>query len=71
VIPLPNIGFVILNEQECDNGDEAFHTCSGSTHSGLTVTAIHVVIDNGALGLLPGVNVLVAQAHSDATWSKK
>jgi hypothetical protein len=43
-------------------------TCAGTKHSGLTVRAIHVVVTKGALGLLPGVDVVVAEAHSDATF---
>jgi uncharacterized repeat protein (TIGR01451 family) len=67
-ITLPNIGFVVLNEQTCDGGSAATHTCTGTTHSGLTVRAIHVVVTKNALGLLPGVDVIVSEAHSDATF---
>ena len=67
-IELPGIGFVVLNEQTCDNGSQATHTCSGLNHSGLTVRAVHVVVTKGALGLLPGVDVVVSEAHSDATF---
>ena len=68
VIELPGIGFVVLNEQTCDNGTKANHSCAGTKHSGLTVRAIHVVVTKGALGLLPGVDVVVSEAHSDATY---
>jgi hypothetical protein len=67
-IELPGIGFVVINEQTCDNGSQATHTCAGTKHSGMTVRAIHVVVTKGALGLLPGVDVVVAEAHSDATF---
>ena len=70
VLTVPGIGFVILNEQVCDNGTVATHTCSGTTHSGLTVTAIHVVVLKNALGVLPGADIRVAEAHSDATFIK-
>lgn len=72
VVELPGIGFVIFNEQFCDNG-AALPSCMGSTtpgHSGLTVRAIRVVItapDNPA-GLPAGAEVIVAEAHSDATF---
>ena len=69
-ITLPGIGFVVLNEQTCDDGSKATHTCSGATHSGLTVRAIHVVVEQNALGIsgLPGAEVIVSEAHSDATF---
>jgi len=42
-------------------------TCSGTTHSGLTVRAIRVVLLDPPPGGLPGLEVIVAEAHSDAT----
>jgi hypothetical protein len=70
VIPLLGIGFVILNEQFCDNGGETnTHTCAGADHSGLTVRAVRVVLGPGnLLGLDPGVELIIAEAHSDATF---
>jgi hypothetical protein len=71
-IDLPGIGFVILNEQFCDNNGTLANKCSDGTvpgHSGLTVRAIHVVVtvpDNPA-GLQEG-EVIVAEAHSDAVF---
>ena len=67
-INLPGIGFIILNEQFCDGGTAASHACSGATASGLTVRAIRVVVTvaNGLLGLNPGVEVVVAEAHADS-----
>jgi uncharacterized repeat protein (TIGR01451 family) len=70
VIELPGIGFVILNEQFCDNG-AALPACSdGTGHAGLTVRAIHVIVTAPAnpSGLAPGAEVIVAEAHSDATF---
>jgi uncharacterized repeat protein (TIGR01451 family) len=69
LIDLPGIGFVILNEQVCDSpGTPA--TCVGTSSTGLTIRAIRVVITNPViaeqLGL--GIQVIVAEAHSDATW---
>ena len=46
VIELPGIGFVILNEQFCDDQGTLAHNCSDGTvldHAGLTVRAIHLV----------------------------
>jgi hypothetical protein len=69
VVELPGIGFVILNEQFCDNG-AALPTCtSGSAAgtSGLTVRAIHLVVTvpSNPTGLTPGSEIIVAEAHSD------
>ena len=69
VIPLLGVGFVILNEQFCDNGSRANHTCTGADHSGLTVRALRVVLlPQNILGLDPGVELIIAEAHSDATF---
>ena len=54
---LPGIGFIILNEQVCDNGGLAVNgTCSGAVHSGITVRAVRIVITlaNNLLGLAAG-----------------
>jgi hypothetical protein len=67
-LSLPGIGFVTLNEQFCD-GAGSLPPCAGTTHSGLTVRAIHVVVTNpNAVGAPVGANVVVAEAHSDATF---
>ena len=60
-ITLPlGLGYVVLNEQVPD-GPETGHT-------GLTVRAIRVKI-TGPFGILiPGAEVIVAEAHSDATF---
>src|SRR6266704_3131943 len=43
-ILVPGIGSVTLNEQTCDNGSAP--PCSGAGSSGITVRAIHVIVDN-------------------------
>jgi hypothetical protein len=70
VIDLPGIGFVILNEQFCDNDASLASGCAdGSGHAGLTVRAIHVVVTvpDNPLGVRTG-ELIVAEAHSDATY---
>jgi uncharacterized repeat protein (TIGR01451 family) len=66
-IPLPGgLGSVVLNEHVCTDGaayTPTATTCASTTHSGLTVTAIHVLI---VLGGQAGAEVKVVQAHSDA-----
>ena len=74
MIELPGIGFVILNEQFCDNNGTLANNCSDGTvagHSGLTVRAIHVFVTVPAnpAGLQEG-EVIVAEAHSDATFTE-
>ncbi len=69
---LPGIGFVILNEQFCDNNGTLAANCSDGTvagNSGLTVRAIHVFVTVPAnlAGLQEG-EAIVAEAHSDATF---
>jgi uncharacterized repeat protein (TIGR01451 family) len=59
-ISLGSLGFVVLNEQTSD-GPETGHT-------GLTVRAIHVKLTLPLAPLLRGAEVIVAEAHSDATW---
>ncbi|WP_182378732.1 choice-of-anchor P family protein [Nocardioides sp. WS12] len=67
---LPGIGFIILNEQFCDGGGAANGSCSGPGHSGITVRAVRVVVTvaNNILGLSPGIEVVVAEAHADTTF---
>ena len=70
VIELPGVGFVILNEQFCDNQGTLVSNCSDGSilgHAGLTVRAIRlgVTAPNNPLGLQTG-EVIVAEAHSDA-----
>ncbi|MDX6676031.1 MAG: hypothetical protein QOE31_83 [Solirubrobacteraceae bacterium] len=60
VIPLAGLGFVILNEQVAD-GPQTGHT-------GLTVRAIRVRVTLPLAPLLRGAEVIVAEAHSDATF---
>ena len=67
VIPLGPLGFVVLNEQTCDGGGTP-PTCAGGTHSGLTVRAVRVVLTTPLDPLLRGAEIIVAEAHSDATW---
>ncbi len=71
-ISLPGIGFVVLNEQVCDGGSLAatgHPRCTGGSHSGLTVRSLHVVLLQQFGTFSPGVEVIVAEAHSDATSS--
>jgi uncharacterized repeat protein (TIGR01451 family) len=67
VISLGPLGYIVLNEQFCDGGSLTVPTCGGATHSGLTVRAIRVVLLDPPPGGAPGLEVIVAQAHSDAT----
>ncbi|MFL6158770.1 MAG: choice-of-anchor P family protein, partial [Marmoricola sp.] len=69
-IALPGIGFIILNEQFCDNGAAVSHTCSAAGHTGITVRAVRVVVTvaNNLLHLTPGVELIVAEAHADTTF---
>jgi hypothetical protein len=70
-ITLPGIGFIVLNEQVCDNGGPtSTHSCEGYPHSGITVRAVHVVITvaNNVLGLQPGIQLVVAEAHADTSF---
>src|SRR5881296_97057 len=74
VIELPGIGFVILNEQFCDNQGTLASGCSNgvvSGHAGLTVRAIRLVVTapNNPLGLKTG-QVIVAESHSDAAFKR-
>ena len=64
-----NVGFVVLNEQFCD-GAGVLPSCASGNHAGLTVRAIHLVINvpNNPLGLAAGTEIIVCEAHSDATF---
>ena len=65
-ILVPGIGSVTLNEQTCDNGSAP--PCSGASSSGITVRAIHVIVDNpNAPGVPQGANVIVGEAHADSS----
>jgi hypothetical protein len=69
VINLLGIGYLVLNEQICDDGDPVAATnprCSGADHSGLTVRSLHLVLLQNFGAFSPGVEVIVAEAHSDA-----
>jgi hypothetical protein len=72
VLELPGIGYVILNEQFCDNGAALPECSDGAGHAGLTVRAIHVVVTvpGNPTGLAPGAEVIVAEAYSDAFFSR-
>jgi hypothetical protein len=62
---------IILDQETCDNGGPtSTGLCGGfgQTHSGLTVTAIHVILLGPLDGLPIGADIKVAQAHSDATF---
>jgi hypothetical protein len=59
-VNIPGVGFVIFNEQIIEGP-----TANNNTHTGLTVRAIHVVV-NALSGVVPGSSVIVAEAHSDA-----
>jgi uncharacterized repeat protein (TIGR01451 family) len=65
----PSVGYVILNEQFCDNGATLANNCAdGTGHAGLTVRAIHVVLTTAELGAPAGAEVIVSEAHSDVTY---
>lgn len=59
-IALPGIGFIVFNEQIPD--------APAAGHNGLTVRAIRVHIDQLG-GVIPGTEIIVAEAHSDAQFS--
>ncbi len=74
VIDLPGIGFLILNEQFCDNQGTLPSNCSDGLvvgHAGLTVRALRLVVTvlENPLGLKTG-QVIVAESHSDAAFKK-
>ena len=67
-VEIPGVGFVILNEQFCDNNASLAAQCAdGTGAAGLTVRAIHifVTVPSNPLGLQTG-EVIVAEAHADA-----
>src|SRR5438094_374082 len=65
-ILVPGIGSVTLNEQTCASGSAP--PCSGASSSGITVRAIHVIVDNpNAPGVPQGANVIVGEAHADSS----
>jgi hypothetical protein len=73
VVELPGIGYLILNEQFCDNNASLAGGCAdGTGHAGLTVRAIHLVVTvpDNPTGARPGTEIIVAEAHSDATYVK-
>jgi uncharacterized repeat protein (TIGR01451 family) len=69
VLAIPGIGYIVLNEQVCDGGGLANHTCTGKPHSGITVREIDIVVNVALnpLGLIPGARIVVAEAHADTT----
>src|SRR5712692_2347048 len=65
-ILVPGIGSVTLNEQTCDGGGAP--TCIETTNRGITVRAIHVIVDNpNATGVSQGAEVIVGEAHADSS----
>jgi hypothetical protein len=73
-IDLPGIGFLILNEQFCDNQGTLPSNCSDGlvvAHAGLTVRALRLVVTvpENPLGLKTG-QAIVAESHSDARFKK-
>ncbi len=61
---------VTLNEQICDDGATLASGCSDGPrvgHAGLTVRGIHVI---ATVATLVSVDVVVGEAHSDATFEK-
>lgn len=69
-VELPGLGFVIFNEQFCDNGATLPNCADGNVagHAGLTIRAIRLVVTvpGNPSGLAAGTQVIVAEAHSDA-----
>lgn len=67
-VEIPGIGFVTFNEQFCDGGASLLAGCASGSHTGLTVRAIHLVVNvpDNALGLKAGAEFIVNEAHSDA-----
>lgn len=69
VINLLGIGFLVLNEQFCDNNGTLANDCADGDvagHAGRTIRALRLVLLDPASGGLPGAEVIVAEAHSDA-----
>jgi hypothetical protein len=73
-IDLAGLGFVILNEQFCDNNGTLAKRCADGSvagHAGLTVRGVHLVVTvPNTLGLAPGAEIIVSEAHSDAKFVK-
>ena len=69
VIPLAGLGFVVLNEQFCDNG-ATLPSCAGATSTGLTVRSVRVVVTvpSNPFGIAAGAQIIVNEAHSDASF---
>jgi len=69
-IDLAGLGFVILNEQVCDNGGTLARACADGSvagHAGLTIRGVRLVATvPNVFGLTPGAEIIVAEAHSDA-----
>jgi uncharacterized repeat protein (TIGR01451 family) len=61
-IELPGLGFVTINEQTPD--------AAAAGHTGLTIRAVHIVVTvpDNPFGLALGAEIIVGEAHSDATW---
>jgi hypothetical protein len=79
VVTLPGLGFVVLNEQFCDGtpspttppapGAVTCQDGAGPPYAtGRTVRSIHVFVTKGTAGLLPGAEVIVSEAHADASF---
>jgi hypothetical protein len=67
-IGIPGVATVTLNEQICDDGASLSAACSDGPrqgHAGLTVRAVHVVV---TVAPILAADVVVAEAHSDATF---
>jgi fimbrial isopeptide formation D2 family protein/uncharacterized repeat protein (TIGR01451 family) len=70
-IIIPGMGYIVLNEQMCDGGGLTYtHKCTGAHHAGLTVRAVDVVFTflGSGLGVVPATQLIVAEAHADATF---
>jgi uncharacterized membrane protein YjjB (DUF3815 family) len=65
----------MLNEQFCDNNGTLAASCANGSvagHAGLTVRGIHLVVTvPNVLGLAPGVEIIVSEAHSDAKFVQR
>ena len=59
MITLPGIGFVILNEQICENGATLANTCSDGTEAGHTGLTVRAEADNNSYP--KGVKISVGQ----------
>jgi hypothetical protein len=67
---LDGLGFVTFNEQICDGGASLDAGCAKGSSTGLTVRGIHIVITapDNPLGLRAGTEVIITEAHSDASF---